>query len=73
MAASAPATSKNAGVKVAVAISMLVVAGVVFAWSQGLFESAPKEAPPSPEHTKQFQEATKKLEELKKTNPPASQ
>ncbi|MFN0131310.1 MAG: hypothetical protein ACKVW3_02065 [Phycisphaerales bacterium] len=37
----------NNGAKLAVAIVLLVVAGVVFAWYNGLFESATAKPPPA--------------------------
>lgn len=65
---------KNAGLKIGLAIGMLVVAGLVFAWSQGLI-FAPKPTPPAPptaDEKARIDAAQKRMEEAKKSPPAGS-
>jgi hypothetical protein len=73
-APAAPNPPKNAGTKIALAIGMLVIAGLVFAWSQGLiFASKPAPpAPPSADEKVRIDQAQKRMEEAKKSPPAGS-
>jgi hypothetical protein len=65
----AAAGGKNQGMKLAVAVGLLVVAGVIVAWSQGLFNGKePPPPPPTAEEQKAYQDAQKRTEQLKQQN-----
>jgi hypothetical protein len=56
------AASKNQGIKLAVALSLLLGAGVIIAWSQGVFSSSPGPAALTPEEIKARDDAQKQIE-----------
>ena len=61
---------KSQGLKLALALALFVVAGVVFAWYQGwIFAAAEKHPAPTAEEVKQHDEAIKRSEEIIKKNP----
>ncbi|MBL9031428.1 MAG: hypothetical protein JNM80_06940 [Phycisphaerae bacterium] len=63
-----PAGGGNNGAKLAIAIVLLVIAGVVFAWYSGLFETATAKAPPAltAEQQAEMQKMQAKTAELEK-------
>jgi hypothetical protein len=56
------AASKNQGIKLAVALALLVAAGVIVAWTQGAFSSSPPPAALTPEEIKASDDARKQIE-----------
>jgi hypothetical protein len=63
------ATPKNQAIKLSVALALLLAAGVIVAWSQGLFGGKePPPAPPTADEQKQFDDAQNRTEQRNQQN-----
>jgi hypothetical protein len=60
-------SGSNQGIKLAIAFILLVVAGLVVAYSQGVFSKEEKPAPPSAEEMKQYQQQQQDMQQKVKT------